>query len=163
MVQIIRRGSSWNRAEHIRPARVGEGGTRWPACSTRRRRHPEQGPNVRRTPERRIRDRKAQHGPEQEVMFRQRHEPGRRLACLHPSRGARRRLAGRKPGHMPCHFRLPWSGFRHAGQVSAARASRRWPKACRRRSGSRAGPRASTGQATCRPVSAIIARRMPGI
>ncbi len=79
-----------------------------------RRRHPDPDPNVRRTLERRIGDWKAQHGPEKEVMFRQNHEPGRRLACLHPSEGVRRHPAGRKPGHMPCHFRLPWSGFRHA-------------------------------------------------
>ncbi len=117
-----------------------------PACILEelRRRHPEQGPDVRRTPERRIGDRKARHGPEQGVIFRQRHEPGRRPARLHPHEQARRRLAGRKPGHMLHHFRLPWSGFRHVGQVQAARASRRWPKACRRRSGSRAGPRRST-------------------
>ncbi len=83
-------------------------------------------------------------------------------ACLHPHDRARRRPAGQKPGHMPCRFRLPWSGFRHVGQVQAARASRRRPPACRRRSGSRAGPRRSTGQATCLQASAIPAGRMPG-
>ena len=55
--------------ERIRPARVGEGRTRWPACSTRRWRHPVPDPDVRRTPERRIRGRKAQHGADKEVMF----------------------------------------------------------------------------------------------
>ncbi len=68
-------------ADHIRPAGVGEGRTRWPASSTRRRRHPEQGPDVRRTPERRIRGRKAQHGADKEVMFRQLHAPGRMAPC----------------------------------------------------------------------------------
>ena len=41
------------------------------------RRHPELGPGVRRTLERRIRVWRAEHGPEQEVIFRQKHEPGR--------------------------------------------------------------------------------------
>ncbi len=42
------------------------------------RRHPELHPGVRRTLERRVRAWKARHGPEREVIFRQRHEPGRR-------------------------------------------------------------------------------------
>ena len=42
------------------------------------RRHPELHPGVRRTVERRVRAWKAKHGPEQEIIFRQRHEPGRR-------------------------------------------------------------------------------------
>ena len=42
-----------------------------------RRRHPELGAGVRRTLERRIRNWRALHGPEQEVIFRQEHPPGR--------------------------------------------------------------------------------------
>jgi hypothetical protein len=42
-----------------------------------RRRHPELNPNIRRTLERRIRHWRAKHGPEQDVIFRQEHEPGR--------------------------------------------------------------------------------------
>src|ERR1043165_431432 len=42
-----------------------------------RRRHPDLDFGVRRTMERRIRDWRAVHGPEQEVIFRQTHEPGR--------------------------------------------------------------------------------------
>ena len=42
------------------------------------RRHPELHPGVRRTLERRVRAWKAKHGPEQEIIFRQKHEPGRR-------------------------------------------------------------------------------------
>jgi hypothetical protein len=42
-----------------------------------RRRHPDLDPGVRRTMERRIRSWRALHGPEQEVIFRQIHEPGR--------------------------------------------------------------------------------------
>ncbi len=91
-----------------------------PACILEelRRRHPEQGPDVRRTPERRIGDWKAQHGPEKEAMFRQRHEPGRMAlpTFTHP-KGLGITIAGQKPGHMPCHFRLPRSGFRHVEVV----------------------------------------------
>ena len=41
------------------------------------RRHPELGTCFRRTLERRIRAWKAEHGPEQEVIFRQKHEPSK--------------------------------------------------------------------------------------
>jgi len=41
------------------------------------RRHPDLGPGIRRTLERRVRAWCAEHGPEQEVIFRQIHEPGR--------------------------------------------------------------------------------------
>ena len=41
-------------------------------------RHPKLDPGVRRTLERRIRAWRAEHGPEQEVIFRQTHEPGHR-------------------------------------------------------------------------------------
>ena len=41
------------------------------------RRHPELDPGVRRTLERRIRVWRAEHGPDQDVIFRQKHEPGR--------------------------------------------------------------------------------------
>ena len=42
-----------------------------------RRRHPDLSPNIRRTLERRIQAWRALHGPEQEVILRQLHEPGR--------------------------------------------------------------------------------------
>ena len=41
------------------------------------RNHPKLDPGIRRTLERRIRAWNAEHGPEQEVMFRQIHEPGK--------------------------------------------------------------------------------------
>jgi hypothetical protein len=44
------------------------------------RRHPELSEGIRRTLERRIRSWRAVHGQEQEVIFRQTHEPGR-LGC----------------------------------------------------------------------------------
>jgi hypothetical protein len=46
-----------------------------------RRRHPEFGPGVRRTLERRMRAWRALAGPEQDVIFRQEHEPGRLGLC----------------------------------------------------------------------------------
>src|SRR6266851_4528050 len=42
-----------------------------------RRRHPEIGPGIRRTLERRMRGWRALAGPEQDVIFRQEHAPGR--------------------------------------------------------------------------------------
>src|SRR3979411_603311 len=42
-----------------------------------RRRHPEIAPGIRRTLERRMRTWRALVGPEQDVIFRQEHEPGR--------------------------------------------------------------------------------------
>src|SRR5271154_6804015 len=42
-----------------------------------RRRHPDLNPNTRRTPERRMRFWRAVEGPEQDIIFRQSHEPGR--------------------------------------------------------------------------------------
>src|SRR6266852_8514204 len=42
-----------------------------------RRRHPEISPGIRRTLERRMRGWRALAGPEQDVIFRQEHEPGR--------------------------------------------------------------------------------------
>ncbi len=42
-----------------------------------RRRHPEIGPGIRRTLERRMRSWRALAGPEQDVIFRQEHAPGR--------------------------------------------------------------------------------------
>ena len=42
-----------------------------------RRRHPDLNRNIRCTPERRIQDSRGPHGPEQDVIFRQEHPPGR--------------------------------------------------------------------------------------
>ena len=52
------------------------------------RRHPELHPGVRRTVERRVRAWKAKHGPEQEIIFRQKHEPGRRVLSDFTDAGA---------------------------------------------------------------------------
>ena len=45
------------------------------------RRHPDLDPGIRRTMERRIRTWRAIHGADQEVIFRQVHEPGRIMPC----------------------------------------------------------------------------------
>ena len=51
------------------------------------RRHPDLSPGVRRTVERRMRAWKAKHGPEQEIIFRQKHEPGPRGLSTSPTPG----------------------------------------------------------------------------
>ena len=82
------------------------------------RRHPEVGPGVRRTLERRIRVWRAEHGPEQEVIFRQKHEPGRQGLSDFTRMGSLGvTVAGQPLYHMLYHFRLAWSGFAHARVV----------------------------------------------
>lgn len=82
------------------------------------RRHSGLGDGVRRTLERRIRAWRAEFGPEQEVIFRQTHEPGRTglsdftaMAALQVS------VAGQALDHRLYHFRLAYSGFEHAHVV----------------------------------------------
>ena len=82
------------------------------------RRHPELGPGVRRTLERRIRVWRAEHGPEQEVIFRQKHEPGRQGLSDFTRMGSLGvTVAGQPLDRMLYHFRLAWSGFAHARVV----------------------------------------------
>ena len=82
------------------------------------RRHPDLDPGVRRTLERRIRAWRAAHGPEREVIFRQKHEPGQRGLSDFTHMGALGvSVAGRPLDHMLYHFRLAWSGFAHARVV----------------------------------------------
>jgi len=79
------------------------------------RRHPELSPGVRRTLERRIRFWRAQHGAEQDVIFRQVHEPGRMgLSDFTDLSALGVTIDGQPLAHMLFHFRLPWSGFEHA-------------------------------------------------
>ena len=81
-------------------------------------RHPELDPGVRRTLERRIRAWRAEHGPEQEVIFRQKHEPGHRGFSDFTHMGSLGvSVAGEFLDHMLYHFRLAWSGFTHAKVV----------------------------------------------
>ncbi len=80
-----------------------------------RRRHPDLDPGVRRTLERRIRSWRAQFGPQQEVIFRQVHEPGRLgLSDFTDMGDLAVTVAGVPLDHRLYHFRLTWSGFEHA-------------------------------------------------
>jgi len=82
------------------------------------RRHPELGTAVRRTIERRIRQWRALHGPEREVMFRQRREPGRMgLSDFTDMSALGVTIAGAPLAHRLHHFRLAYSGFEHVHVV----------------------------------------------
>ena len=75
-------------------------------------RTPDLNPGIRRTLERHIRDWRARHGPEKEVIFRQKHVPGRLGLSDFTRMNALGITIARQPlDHMLYHFRLPWSGF----------------------------------------------------
>ena len=79
------------------------------------RRHPELGSGIRRTLERRIRTWRAVHGPEQDVIFRQTHEPGRSgLSDFTDMADLGVTIADVALEHRLYHFRLAYSGFEHA-------------------------------------------------
>ncbi|RRH86897.1 IS21 family transposase [Mesorhizobium tamadayense] len=79
------------------------------------RRHPDLSEGIRRTLERRIRSWRAIHGEEQEVIFRQLHEPGRLgLSDFTDMSSLGITIAGQPLDHLLYHFRLAWSGFEHA-------------------------------------------------
>jgi hypothetical protein len=83
-----------------------------------RRRHREIGPGVRRTLERRIRAWRALHGPDQEVIFRQEHAPGRLgLSDFTDLADLAVTIAGERLEHRLYHFRLAFSGWEHAHVV----------------------------------------------
>ncbi len=83
-----------------------------------RRRHPEIGPGIRRTLERRMRAWRALAGPEQDVIFRQEHEPGRLgLSDFTDTSALGITIAGVVLEHRLYHFRLAFSGFEHAHVV----------------------------------------------
>lgn len=82
------------------------------------RRHPDLDPGIRRTLERRIRSWRAVHGPEKEVIFRQRHEPGRLgLSDFTVMNDLGVTVAGQPFDHRLYHFRLVFSGFEHGSIV----------------------------------------------
>lgn len=82
------------------------------------RRRPDLGAGIRRTLERRIRQWRALHGPEREVIFRQAHEPGRMgLSDFTDLTGLGVTVAGAPLPHRLYHFRLAFSGFEHAHVV----------------------------------------------
>jgi hypothetical protein len=79
------------------------------------RRHPDLSPGIRRTLERRISAWRAQHGPDQEIMFRQVHQPGQMgLSDFTEMADLQVRVAGQPLDHRLYHFRLVYSGFEHA-------------------------------------------------
>jgi hypothetical protein len=83
-----------------------------------RRRHPDLDRNIRRTLERRIQAWRALHGPEQDVIFRQEHEPGRLgLSDFTETNGLGVTIANEPFDHRLYHFRLAFSGFEHAHVV----------------------------------------------
>ena len=82
------------------------------------RRHSDLPPSIRRTLERRIRAWNAEHGPEQEVIFRQTHEPGKMGLSDFTAMGKLGvTIAGEPLDHRLYHFRLAYSGFQHAHVV----------------------------------------------
>ena len=82
------------------------------------RRHPELGPTIRRTLERRIRSWRAVHGPEREVIFRQEHPPGLQgLSDFTDVVELGVHIAGTLFEHRLYHFRLAFSGWEHAHVV----------------------------------------------
>jgi hypothetical protein len=83
-----------------------------------RRRHPEIAAGVRRTLERRMRTWRALAGPEQDVIFRQQHEPGRLgLSDFTDTSVLGITVGGMALEHRLYHFRLAFSGFEHAHVV----------------------------------------------
>ena len=79
------------------------------------RRHPGLSAGARRTLERRIRSWRAVHGADQEVIFRQVHEPGRMgLSDFTDMTDLGVTIAGAPLDHRLYHFRLAYSGFEHA-------------------------------------------------
>ena len=79
------------------------------------RRHPDLSAGARRTLERRIRSWRAVHGADQEVIFRQIHEPGRMgLSDFTDMADLGVTVAGVRLDHRLYHFRLAYSGFEHA-------------------------------------------------
>lgn len=129
------------------------------------RRHPDLDPGVRRTLERRIRGWRALHGAEQDVIFRQLHEPGRmglsdvtEMGDLGPLSVI---VAGGLLDHRLYHFGLAYSGFEHAhvvlGGESYVALAAGLP-GCRMRCGRWGAVRVIIAATACRRRSAIWTR-----
>ncbi|MGY4601540.1 hypothetical protein ACVWXL_009286 [Bradyrhizobium sp. GM22.5] len=86
------------------------------------RRHPDLGSGIRRTLERRIRAWRAIHGEEQEVIFRQTHEPGQLGLSDFTDMGELGvTIAGVPLDHRLYHFRLAVTGMRPPPRHRAVR------------------------------------------
>ena len=121
-----------------------------------RRRHPDLNPNIRRTLERRINAWRALNGPEQDVIFRQEHEPGRLgLSDFTDTSALGITIAGEALGHRLYHFRLAFSASSMHMSCSAAKALSPWPRVCRTPCGRSAAFRGSIAATAYRQHSAI--------
>ena len=93
---------------------------------------PRFGTSIRRTLERRIRAWNAEHGLEQEVIFRQTHEPGKMGLSDFTAMGKLGvTITGEILEHRLYHFRLAYSGFQHAYVVLGERVMLPSPKDCK--------------------------------
>ena len=123
------------------------------------RRHPELGAGVRRTLERRIRAWRAIHGPDQEVVFRQVHEPGRMgLSDFTEMGDLAVTIAGTSLDHRPTTSAWPIPASSMPTSSWAAKAMWPSPKGCRTPSGRSVARRWNIAATACRPLSAISAR-----
>ena len=124
------------------------------------RRHPDLDPGIRRTLKRRIRAWRAEHGPEQEVIFRQKHEPGHRaLSDFTHMASLGVTVADQPLDHMLYHFRLAWSGFAHARVVLGGESFTALAEGLQGALWHLGGaPPASTAPTACLPPSATCAR-----
>jgi hypothetical protein len=124
-----------------------------------RRRHHDLNPNIRRTLERRINAWRALNGPEQDVIFRQQHEPGRLgLSDFTDVSALGITIAGEPLDHRLYHFRLAFFASSMPMSYSAAKASSPWRRVCRTRCGRLAGCRGSIAATACQQRSAIWPR-----
>jgi DNA replication protein DnaC len=77
--------------------------------------YPGKYPNVLRTIQRRVQTWKALYGPSPEVMFELRHEPGMMgISDFTELKGMTITIAGKPFEHLLYHYRLAYSGWRHA-------------------------------------------------
>jgi len=86
------------------------------------RRHPDQYPDaIRRTLERRVKQWRAEYGPEKEIIFRQLHQPG--LMGISdftlPKESFHITIRGKALDHILFHFRLPFSGWRYVRVIES--------------------------------------------
>jgi hypothetical protein len=121
-----------------------------------RRRHPELGAGIRRTLERRIRGWRALNGPDRDVIFRQKHPPGRLgLSDFTDMGDLGISIAGVPLDHRLYHFRLAFSGWEHGHVVLGGESFGLWLRGCRTRCGRSGRRRCSIAATACRPHSAI--------
>lgn len=127
------------------------------------RRHVDLNPNVRRTLVWRIRVWRAEPGPGQEVIFRQKQEPGwQGLSGFTHMSSLGVSVVGQPLDHMLYHFRLAWSGFAYDRVVLGGKSFTALAEGLQ---GALwhlgAAPRANTAPIASRQPSATCARKRP--